>query len=112
MPEMPEDTLRVITAGVDCPGVSVAPSLFQLIVIGPLAFAGFQLLVVMLNVKETPLLVFLMYTVLVMLLPGEVVPQSIDVRGLVHALSENAPIFADVVIVPEELKVVLTETAP
>jgi hypothetical protein len=81
-------------------------------VIGPLAFAGVQLLVVMLNVNEIPTPVFLMYTVLVMLLPGDVVPQSIDVRAVVHALSEYVPMLADVVIDPAELKVVLTETAP
>jgi len=35
-------------------------SLFQVIVIGPLALAGFQFVVVMLNESDTPLLVFLM----------------------------------------------------
>jgi hypothetical protein len=47
-----------------------------------------------------------------MLLPGDVVPQSMDDKGVVQALSEYTPIFADVVIDPAELKVVLTETAP
>ncbi len=112
MPVMLDDTLSVITAAVDCPGVSTVPSLFQLMVIGPLALTGFQLLVVMLSVNDTPLPVFLTYIVRVMLLPGDVVPQSIDVIGVVHALSEYTPMFAEVVIDPVELKVVLTETAP
>jgi hypothetical protein len=112
MPVMLDATLSVMTAATDCPGVSTVPSLFQFMVIGPLAFTGLQLLVVMLSVNESPLPVFLTYTVLVMLLPGEVEPQSIVDKAVWHALSEYTPMFADVVIDPDEVKVVLTETAP
>ncbi len=88
MSMMLEETLSVNTAATDCPGVSTVPPLSQVRVIGPLAFAGFQLLVVMLNVNEIPLPVFLMYTVLATLFPGVIDPQSTDVRLVVHALSE------------------------
>ena len=59
MPVMLDDTLSVITAEVDCPGDNVAPSLFQVMVTGPLALVGFQFPVVMLSVSKTPLPVFL-----------------------------------------------------
>jgi hypothetical protein len=55
---MLDDTLSVITAAVDCPGVSLAVSLSHVTVIGPLALTGFQLVVVRLNDNETPLPVF------------------------------------------------------
>ena len=60
MSTMLEDTVRVRVAAVDIPGWSLVPSWFHVIVIGPLAFAGFQLLVVMFKASERPLLVFLM----------------------------------------------------
>jgi hypothetical protein len=112
MSMMLEDTLSVNTATVDIPGVSFVPSLFQVRVIGPLALVGFQLLVVMFSVNDTPLPVFLTYTVLFTLPPGVSAPQSIDVTLMVQALSEYMPMFADIEIEPEELKVLFTETAP
>ena len=51
--------VSVIAAAVDCPGVSVVPSLFQVMAKGPFAFAGLQLLVAMLSVNVTPAPVFL-----------------------------------------------------
>jgi hypothetical protein len=59
MPVMLDDTLSVMVAAVDMPGASTVASLFQDMVIGPLALGGLQLLVVMLRVNETPLPVFL-----------------------------------------------------
>jgi hypothetical protein len=56
---MLEDTDSVIVAAVDCPDASKLPSLSQVIVNGPLAFVGFQLLVAILSVNETPPPVFL-----------------------------------------------------
>jgi hypothetical protein len=50
MPLIPDDTLSVNAAEVDAPGASVVLSLFQVIVIGPLAPLGFQPVLVMLNV--------------------------------------------------------------
>ncbi len=60
MPTSLEDTDSVKVAIVDCPGESIVPSLFHVIVIGPFAPAGLQLLVVMLRFSGRPLLVFLM----------------------------------------------------
>jgi hypothetical protein len=54
IPVMLEDTDSVIVAAVDCPDVRVVPLLFQVIVSGPLALVGFQLLAAMLSVKEDP----------------------------------------------------------
>jgi hypothetical protein len=59
MSAMLEDTVRVRVAVVDCPGESLVPSWFHVMVIGPFALAGLQLLVVMLGVSERPLPVFL-----------------------------------------------------
>jgi hypothetical protein len=59
MPTSLEDTVRVRVAVVDCPGVSLVPSRFHVMVIGPFALAGLQLLVVMFRVSERPLPVFL-----------------------------------------------------
>ena len=56
---MLEEDVNVMTAAVDCPGVSLVPSLSQLIVIGPFAVVGFQLLVEILNVNDVPVPVFL-----------------------------------------------------
>lgn len=53
------DTVRVRIAAVDCSGCSSVPSWFHVTAIGPFAFAGLQLMVVMFRVSETPLLVFL-----------------------------------------------------
>jgi len=60
MPISLADTDRVRVATVDCPGESVVPSWFHVMVIGPFALAGIQLFVVMLRVSGRPLLVFLM----------------------------------------------------
>ena len=54
------DTDRVRVATVDCPGESIVPSWFHVIIIGPFALAGIQLFVVMLRLSGRPLLVFLM----------------------------------------------------
>jgi hypothetical protein len=56
---MLDDTAKVRFAATDCPGLSRAPSLFQVRVIGPFADVGVQLLVVMFKARERPLLVFL-----------------------------------------------------
>ena len=59
MSTMLEDTVRVRVAAVDVPGWSLVPSWFHVMVIGPFALGGFQLLVVMFKDSERPLLVFL-----------------------------------------------------
>jgi hypothetical protein len=41
---MLEDTVRVRVAAVDCPGWSLVPSLSHVMVIGPFALGGVQLL--------------------------------------------------------------------
>jgi hypothetical protein len=58
--EMLEDTVRVRIAATDAPDWRSVLCWFQVMVIGPFALAGLQLLVVMLRVSERPLLVFLM----------------------------------------------------
>ena len=50
MPLILDDTLSVSVAAVDCPALSVVPSLFHVKVMGPLALAGFQFVVVMFKV--------------------------------------------------------------
>jgi hypothetical protein len=50
MPLMLDDTFKVNVAAVDAPGFRFMLSLFQVIVIGPLALVGFQPLLVMLSV--------------------------------------------------------------
>jgi hypothetical protein len=57
---MLEDTVRVRVAAVDAPGWRSVPSRFQVMVIGPFALAGLQLVVVMFRDSERPLLMFLM----------------------------------------------------
>jgi hypothetical protein len=57
---MLEDIVRVRVAVVDWSGWRSVPPWFHVMVIGPFALAGLQLLVVMLRVSERPLLVFLM----------------------------------------------------
>ena len=59
MSTMLEDTVRVRVAAVDAPGWRSVPSWFHVMVTGPFAFAGLQLLVVMLRLNERPLPVFL-----------------------------------------------------
>ena len=83
-----DEDINFITAVVDCPGVSLVPSLSQLTVMGPFAVIGVQLVVEILNVNEVPVPVFLTYTVLVWLLPGVIVPQSMVERLIVQLLSE------------------------
>jgi hypothetical protein len=66
---------------------NVAPSLFQVMVIGPFAVGGFQFVFVRLSVTwELPM--FLTYTVFVTVAPGEMLPQSCEATLLVQALSE------------------------
>jgi hypothetical protein len=88
------------------------PSLSQLKVTGPFALVGFQLLVDMLNVNDVPEPVFLTYSVLVTVLPGVMVPQSMVDRLFVHALSEYILRFGVTVIEPLEDKVLRTLSAP
>jgi hypothetical protein len=59
MSVIPGDADSVIVAETDCPGVSEVPARFQLIVIGPFALAGLQLLVDILRSSVTPVPVFL-----------------------------------------------------
>jgi hypothetical protein len=59
MPDMLEDTVRVRVAAVDCPGWRSVLCRFHVMVIGPFALAGLQLVVVMLRISERPLPVFL-----------------------------------------------------
>jgi hypothetical protein len=47
MPLILDDTLNVSVAAVDCPALSVVPSLFQVKVIGPSALVGFQVFVML-----------------------------------------------------------------
>jgi hypothetical protein len=54
-----EDTVRVRVAATDCPGWSLVPSWFHVMVIGPFALAVLQLFVVMSRVRERSLLMFL-----------------------------------------------------
>ena len=54
------ETAKVITAVADAPGLSRVPSTFHVMLIGPLAFAGTQLPVVMDKDNEQPVPVFLM----------------------------------------------------
>ena len=60
MSTMLDETVRVRVAAVDCPGESLVPSWFHVMVIGPFALAGLQLLVVIFRVSGRPLPVFLM----------------------------------------------------
>jgi hypothetical protein len=53
IPLMLDDTLNVSVAVATAPAVSVVPSLFHVMVIGPLALVGFQLVLVMLSVIWT-----------------------------------------------------------
>ncbi len=85
---MLDETVKVIVAWVDCPGDRVVPSLFHVTVNGPLAPLGLQFDVVMFKVRETPLPVFLMYTVCVFEAPGVKLPQPNEDRGDVQAESE------------------------
>ena len=59
MSTMLEETVRVRVAVVDAPGWRSVPCWFHVMVIGPFALAGLQLVVVMFRVSERPLLVFL-----------------------------------------------------
>ena len=59
MSVMLEAAWSVIIAEIDCPGARVEPCLFQVIVIGPFAVVGIQLLVDMPKDSEIPLPVFL-----------------------------------------------------
>jgi hypothetical protein len=54
-----EDTVKVRVAATDCPGWSLVPCWFHVMVIGPFALGGLQLVVVMSRVSERPLPVFL-----------------------------------------------------
>jgi hypothetical protein len=86
-PVMLGDTESVIVADRTWFAASAAPSLFQVMVIGPFAVGGFQFVFVRLSVTwDAPM--FLTYTVLVTVAPGERVPQLYEVTLLVQALSE------------------------
>lgn len=88
MSVMVGDTVKVNVAALDAPGARTAPAESQVRVIGPLAVDGLQFEGFILKITEAPVPVFLMYTVLVMVFPGVIVPQSIEVWAMVHALSE------------------------
>jgi hypothetical protein len=82
-----DETVRVIVAVFDCPGVKVVPSLFQVTVIGPFAFVGVQLVVVRPRDRVTPVPVFFTYTVRVTVVPGLGLPQSnVERPGLLMRL--------------------------
>jgi hypothetical protein len=57
--DMLKDTVRVRIAATDAPGWRSVPCWFHVMIIGPFALAGLQLLVVMLRVNERSMLVFL-----------------------------------------------------
>jgi hypothetical protein len=59
MSEMLEDTVRVRVAATYAPGWRSVLCWFHVMVIGPFALAGLQLLVVMFKDSERPVLVFL-----------------------------------------------------
>ena len=59
MSDMLEETVRVRVALVDAPGWRSLLCWFHVMVIGPFALVGLQLLVVMFRDSERPLLVFL-----------------------------------------------------
>ena len=87
IPLMLDETLNVSVAAVDCPTPSTVLSLFQLKLIELSAPVGLQPFVAMLSVScASP--VFLMYIVLTTEPPGEIVPQSMDVKFWVQLLSE------------------------
>ena len=109
---MLDETVIVNTAAVDAPGASLVPVWPQLKAIYPLAPAGVQSLGDILNVNEVPVPVFLTYTVLVTVLPGVIVPQSMDDLLFVHALSEYTLRFGDTVIAPVEDRFWLAMMAP
>lgn len=88
MSVMVGDTVKVNVAALDAPGARTTLSEFQVRVIGPLAVDGLQFEGLIVKLTEAPVPVFLMYTVLVMVFPGVIVPQSIEVWARVHALSE------------------------
>ncbi len=58
-PTMFEDTVRVRVAATDFPGWRAVPCWFHVMVIGPFALAGLQLLGLKFRVSERPVLVFL-----------------------------------------------------
>jgi hypothetical protein len=87
MPLILDETVSVSVVVAICPAVSVTPSWFQVKVMGPLAFVGVHVFVVMFNfICAVP--VFFTYTVWVTVLLGEIEPQLMDVQFVVQALSE------------------------
>ena len=56
---MLEETVRVRIAATDAPGWRSVPCWFHVMVIGPFALVGLQLLVVRFRVSERPVPVFL-----------------------------------------------------
>ena len=100
IPVMLDETVSVNVAVVPDPGFRVLPSLFQVRVMGPLAPAGFQLVLLMLRVIWL-LPVFFTYTLRVTVSPGDSVPQFREVTLVVAELSVYTPTFT-VETVPEE----------
>ena len=98
-----DETVKVKSAAIVCPGKSVALSLFHVIVIGPLAALGTQLDVVMSNIREIPIPVFLTYIVFVDDSPGAKLPHDNDVIGVMQLLSEYTSMLAETAIDPVEL---------
>jgi hypothetical protein len=88
MSVIPDETVKVSVAAVDAPGARVEVVGLHVRVIYVLAFEGVQFDGVMPRVSETPVPVFLMYTVLTTDPPGVGLPQLIDVNGVVQLISE------------------------
>jgi hypothetical protein len=87
MPLMLDCAVKVKVSVVTWFAAKTVPSRFQVSLIGPLAAAGFQLVVAIFRVNAV-FPVFLTYTVLDTELPGDKFPQLIEDIFCVHALSE------------------------
>jgi hypothetical protein len=93
MPETPRavgETVKVRFAEVTILAPRTKPSLSQVTVKYAVAFAGFQLFVVIFKVTETVPL-FFMYPPKLFELFGSIIPQLMLVTGFVQLLSENTP---------------------
>jgi len=84
---MLDDTANMSIAATDWFGLSLVPSWFHVKVMFPL-FAKLQLLEIMFNDSEHPLLVFLTYIVRWTFVPAVMLPQLTEVKGTVHPASE------------------------
>ena len=89
--------VRVSVAWIDCPALRIVFCWFQVNVRVELAFVGFQLFALIVNVSGT-LPVFFMYTVCVAVPPGLMFPTFRAVTFCVHALSEYTPKFTAFIV--------------